>query len=137
MHENRHILLVEDDKVDAIAVRKAFKDTEITNTLIHASSGQEALKYLSDETPTKIGLILLDLNMPMMNGLEFLKERKQEPQLARIPLIVLTTSRNETDVQSSYELGISGYIVKPVNYNDFKTVIQKMYAYWSICELPE
>ncbi|MEM6524140.1 MAG: response regulator [Bacteroidota bacterium] len=137
MHEDKQILLIEDDKVDALAVKKALKDTDISNELIHISSGQEALECLKNQTAPNIGLILLDLNMPMMNGIEFLEERNKEPAIASIPLVVLTTSRNETDVKSSYKLGISGYIVKPVNYNDFKTVIKKLHAYWSLCELPE
>lgn len=137
MHDDKDILLIEDDKVDALAVKKAIKDTGIANKLTHASNAQGALNHLNSADGISVGLILLDLNMPMMNGLEFLEERNKNPKLASIPLIVLTTSRNEADVKSSYELGISGYIVKPVNYNDFKTVIKTLHAYWSICELPE
>ena len=137
MHSDKYILLIEDDKVDALAVRKALKDTGIANKLTHSSNAQAAIDYLLTPEGANVGLILLDLNMPMMNGLEFLEARKTEPKFAGIPLVVLTTSRNEADVKSSYELGISGYIVKPVNYNDFKSVIKTLYAYWSICELPE
>ena len=137
MHNDKTILLIEDDKVDALAVKKVFKETGITNEMIHLPNAIEALGYLRGPGASNIGLILLDLNMPMMNGLEFLQERQQQHGLAAIPLIVLTTSRNESDVKGSYDLGISGYVVKPVNYNDFKTVIKAVYSFWSICELPE
>lgn len=137
MHQNKHILLIEDDKVDALAVKKALLDTGITNKLIHESSSKSALDSLISSGGSNIGLILLDFNMPVLNGIEFLKERSKRPELVRIPLVVLTTSRNETDVKSSYEIGISGYIIKPVNYNDFKSVMSKLYAFWSICELPD
>lgn len=137
MHKDKTILLIEDDQVDALAVKKVFKETEIMNDLVHRANAIEALDYLNGPPSPDVGLILLDLNMPMMNGIEFLEKRRQSQHLAAIPLIVLTTSRNESDVKNSYALGISGYVVKPVNYNDFKNVIKSVYSFWSICELPE
>ena len=130
------ILLIEDDEIDALAVKKAFNDNNISNELIHISDSEDALQYLLDHNEADIGMILLDLNMPKMNGVEFLKKRSLSSRIFSIPLFVLTTSNNDSDVRNCYQLGISGYLVKPVNYKKFKSLIHTVYSFWTNCQLP-
>ena len=119
MRSSKPILLVEDDRVDTMTVRRALKDLKVTNQLICTTNGEEALEYLRDESKKKPCVILLDLNMPKMNGIEFLKIAKRKEELKRIPVIVLTTSREEQDVVESFNLSVAGYIVKPTDYKKF------------------
>lgn len=137
MKGKKPILLVEDDRVDQITVKRALKDINVTNLLVVVNNGEEALEFLNDEKNEKPGIILLDLNMPKMNGLEFLKVAKQDNSLKRIPVVVLTTSKQDQDKIESFNLGVAGYMVKPVDYIQFVDVIKTINLYWTLSELPE
>ncbi len=136
MDEKQIILLVEDDEVDIKSVKRAFKDINIKNPLTTKNNGEEALEYLRKENNKLPGLILLDLKMPRMNGLEFLKIVKKEDKLKSIPIIALTTSNENKDKTESFNLGVSGYMIKPVNYRDFVEVIRIIKTYWTLSESP-
>jgi CheY-like chemotaxis protein len=136
MRNSKPVLLVEDDSVDAMTVKRAFKDLRVMNPLTHRINGEEALEYLRDKSSEKPCVILLDLNMPKMNGIEFLKVVKADDVLKRIPVIVLTTSKEECDIMDSFKLSVAGYIVKPVNYTKFVETIRTIDLYWTLSELP-
>jgi len=104
---------------------------------VPVGNGEEALDYLRDPTTEKPGIILLDLNMPKMNGIDFLKIAKQDPALKRIPVIVLTTSKDERDRVDSFNLGVAGYMLKPVDYIQFVEVVKAIDLYWTLSELPD
>ena len=137
MRNSKPVLLVEDDSVDAMTVKRAFKDLKILNPLVHSGNGEEALAYLRDWSNEKPCVILLDLNMPRMNGVEFLKVVKADTDLRKIPVVVLTTSREESDIVESFQLSVAGYIVKPVDYRNFVEAIRTIDLYWTLSELPE
>lgn len=137
MKSKKPILLVEDDRVDQITVKRALKDINVTNLLIIVSNGEEALEFLRDGRNEKPGIILLDLNMPKMNGIEFLKAAKQDNLLKRIPVVVLSTSKQDQDKIESFNLGVAGYMIKPVDYIQFVDVIRTINMYWTLSELPE
>ena len=137
MRNSKPILLVEDDRVDAMTVRRALKDLKVTNQLICTTNGEGALEYLRSESNKKPCVILLDLNMPKMNGIDFLKIAKGEEELKKIPVIVLTTSKEEQDVAESFNLSVAGYIVKPVDYKRFVEAIRVLELYWTLSELPD
>ena len=136
MQNLKPILLVEDDSVDTMTVKRALKEIGVSNDLICVTNGEEALEYLADENHEKPGVILLDLNMPKMNGFEFLKVMKDEEDLRRIPVIVLTTSKEERDVVESFELSVAGYMVNPVDYKKFLETIKAIDMYWTLSKLP-
>ncbi len=137
-----NILLVEDDEVDVMNVKRAFKKYKITNPLYIAGNGIEALAMLRGqngqppEVPENRRLILLDLNMPKMNGLEFLHELRQDSELKRTPVIVLTTSDEDRDRIEAYDLNVAGYILKPVTFANFAEVMVALNKYWALCEMP-
>ncbi|WP_404419361.1 response regulator [Marinospirillum sp.] len=128
------ILLVEDDSADAHLTRMAFQEGRIAVDLQHVENGEEALAYLLKEDgyqdKPQPDLILLDLNMPRMDGREFLREIKKIDKLRIIPIVVLTTSDAESDIYASYDQGAAGFIVKPVSVDDFIHQIQKLENYW-------
>jgi len=130
------ILLVEDDRVDAMMVERALKDLKVTNPLVHSNNGKEALEYLRDEDNIQPCVILSDLNMPKVKGVEFLKDIKADERLKRIPVIILTVSAEEQDIIETFNLGISGYIVKPVDYKKFVEAIRTVALYWTLSKLP-
>jgi len=131
------ILLVEDDKVDAMTVKRALKDIKVMNGLTHTVNGEEALEYLRGESNKKPCIILLDLNMPKMNGVEFLKIVKEDEELKKIPVVVLTTSKDEQDKIESFKLSVAGYIVKPADYKKFVEAVRTIELYWTLSELPD
>lgn len=133
---NKPILIVEDDQVDVMTIRRAFKEIHVGNPIAHKENGEEALAYLRDPEQPKPCIILLDLNMPVMNGFEFLSLVKQDDQLKRFPVIVLTTSEEQQDKLNSFNLGVAGYMAKPVDYRQFVEVMRSIDLYWSISELP-
>ncbi|MEN6351960.1 MAG: response regulator [Bacteroidales bacterium] len=130
-------MLVEDDKVDALTVKRALTELKVTNELIIRENGEEALDFLRDQHNQKPAIILLDINMPRMNGLEFLEIAKNEPDIKKIPVIILTTSSEELDRMQSFQLGVAGYMVKPVDYKQFVDVVRVIDIYWTLSELPE
>ncbi|MGE5296884.1 MAG: response regulator [Solirubrobacterales bacterium] len=119
-----------------MTVRRAFRDLKLTNPLKHAVNGEEALAYLQDPANEKPCVILLDLNMPKMNGTEFLAIAKNDPAIKKIPVIVLTTSSEERDIVQSFRLSVAGYIIKPVDYRKFVEAIRTIDLYWTLSELP-
>jgi CheY-like chemotaxis protein len=132
-----NILLVEDDEVDVMNVRRAFKKGNITNPLFVAGNGVEALEMLrGDGMPKTRRLVLLDLNMPQMNGIEFLRHLRADPDLAPIPVVVLTTSDAERDKVEAYNLHVAGYLVKPVTFTSFCEAMASLNKYWTLVELP-
>jgi CheY-like chemotaxis protein len=137
MKNDRPILLVEDDKIDAMTVRRAMKDLKITNTLVHVYNGLEALDHLKNLNYEKPCIILLDLNMPKMNGIELLKVLKNDTLLKKLPVVVLTTSNAEKDKTESFNLSVAGYMLKPVDYKQFVDVIKDINFYWTISEIPD
>lgn len=136
MLKNKPILLVEDDMIDAMTVKRALRELNVINPVVSVENGEEALEYLRDENNEFPGIILLDLNMPRMNGIEFLKISKNDDYLKHIPVIVLTTSLEEMDRVDTFNLGVAGYMVKPVDYKQFVEVIKAIKLYWSLSELP-
>jgi CheY-like chemotaxis protein len=137
MQKPKPILLVEDDSVDAMTVKRAMRDLQVNHSVIHSVNGEEAMKYLTSPDSEKPFVILLDLNMPKMNGIEFLKVIKAHPELKTIPVIVLTTSKERRDILDSFELGASGYMVKPVDYSKFVEILSRIVIYWNSSELPK
>lgn len=136
-----NILLVEDDKVDVMNVQRSFKKAKIANPIFVAGNGLEALAILKNESadvqmPKSRRLILLDLNMPKMGGIEFLKALRKDPLLRRTPVIVLTTSDQERDRVEAYDLNVAGYVLKPVTFSNFAEVMSTLNRYWTLCEIP-
>jgi CheY-like chemotaxis protein len=136
-----NILLVEDDEVDVMTVQRAFKKGNITNPLYIAGNGLEALTMLRGEPgqpsliPSDRRIILLDLNMPKMNGLEFLRELRTDPTIRQIPVVVLTTSNEEQDRIQAYNFNVAGYILKPVTFSIFVELMVTLNKYWTLCEM--
>ena len=137
MKNCKPILLVEDDYVDAMTAKRAFKDLKVTNPLVHCLNGEEALNYLKNPDNEMPCVVLLDLNMPKMNGTEFLGLVKEDNRLKSIPVIVLTTSTEKCDISEAYNFSVGGYIVKPVEYRNFLEAIRMLDLYWSLSELPD
>jgi CheY-like chemotaxis protein len=132
-----NILLVEDDQVDVMNVKRAFDKNRIANPLYVATNGIDGLTLLrSGEIPPERRIILLDLNMPKMSGLEFLRELRADPALQGIPVIVLTTSNDERDKIEAYNLNVAGYLLKPVTFINFVDVMGTLNKYWTLVELP-
>ncbi len=136
MRNSKPILLIEDDNVDVMTVERAFRDLKIANHLVSTSNGEQALEYLRTNGNKKPCVILLDLNMPKMNGTEFLKIVKTDEALQKIPVVVLTTSSQQRDVVESFKLGAAGYMVKSVDYGKFVETIRTINLYWTLSELP-
>ena len=137
MRNSRPVLLVEDDHVDAMTVKRALKDLNVMNPLVHTINGEEALAHLINDCNEKPCVILLDLNMPKMNGIEFLKIIKADEKLKRTPVVILTTSRDTQDKFETFALNIAGYIVKPADYKKFVEAIRTVNLYWTTSELPD
>jgi CheY-like chemotaxis protein len=129
MHNSKPILLVEDDSVDVMAVHRALRDLDVTNALVHAENGEEALSYLKDAANEKPCLVLLDLNMPRMNGIEFLKVLRADEATKNIPVVVVTTSPEEQDMNRSFELGAAAYIMKCLDYAEFRESLRAVERY--------
>lgn len=132
-----NILLVEDDEVDVMNVRRAFERNNVSNPLFVAGNGLEALDMLrSDQIPKERRLILLDLNMPKMNGIEFLQELRADPELLGTPVVVLTTSNDDQDKIDAYNLNVAGYLLKPVTFSNFCEQMTMLNKYWALVEMP-
>jgi CheY-like chemotaxis protein len=132
-----NILLVEDDQVDVMNVRRAFEKNRIANPLFVAPDGVEALQMLrSGKVPSDRRIVLLDLNMPRMNGIEFLRELRADSRLQHTPVVVLTTSNDEKDKIEAYHLNVAGYLLKPVTFFNFVELMAALNKYWTLVELP-
>ena len=131
MHSHERILLVEDDDVDVMTVRRSLKALGTPNPLDLVCDGEQALAFLRDPANPRPGLILLDLNMPRMNGVEFLAEMRKDPSLCSIPVVVLTTSQLESDRIGTFGQAVAGYMVKPVDYPQFVKTMRLICDYWA------
>jgi CheY-like chemotaxis protein len=132
-----NILLVDDDEVDVMTVRRAFTKANITNPIFIASNGVDALKIMrGDSLPASRRLVLLDLNMPKMNGIEFLREVRKDPALAATTVVVLTTSNEDRDRVEAFQLNVAGYLLKPVTFHTFADVMSTLNKYWTLMEMP-
>ncbi len=137
-----NVLLIEDDDLDVMNVQRAFKKNNITNPVYVAGNGLDALDMLRGvdggppDVPEERRLILLDLNMPKMNGIEFLRELRADPVLSLIPVIVLTTSGEDRDKVEAYQMNVAGYILKPVTLAHFIETMATLNKYWTLSEVP-
>jgi CheY-like chemotaxis protein len=132
-----NILLVDDDEVDVMTVKRAFSKANIANKLFVATDGIEALGMLrSDGVPLQRRLVLLDLNMPRMSGIEVLREIRADPALQALTVIVLTTSNEDRDRVEAYRLNVAGYLLKPVTFHAFADVMSTLNKYWTLMEMP-
>lgn len=131
-----HILLVDDDEVDVMNVQRAFANNRMTNPLHVASDGLAALERLRGPEIGPRRLILLDLNMPRMNGIEFLRELRADPALRSTCVVVLTTSNEERDKVDAHELNVAGYLLKPVTFVSFVDMMATLNKYWTLVEMP-
>ncbi|UCF00489.1 MAG: response regulator [Planctomycetota bacterium] len=119
-----------------MTVKRALKELRLTNPLVRKIDGEEALEYLRGEGNDLPCLILLDLNMPKMNGIEFLRVVKTDRSLKKIPVVVLTASEQESDKIDSFALSVAGYMAKPTDYKKFVETIKMIDLYWTLSELP-
>ena len=136
-----NILLVEDDEVDVMNVQRAFKKNNILNPLTIAHNGVEALDKLrgtngADKINPIPHIILLDINMPKMNGLEFLKELRADPVLHAISVFVMTTSNDDKDRFEAYNYNVAGYVIKPITFENFVAAVSILNSFWQLCEQP-
>lgn len=136
MRSKKPILLVEDDYVDVLTVKRALHEIHVPNELVVAENGEKALEYLDNPKNQRPGIILLDLNMPRMNGIEFLQAVKTNDKHRIIPVIVLTTSSQEKDKVESFKLSVAGYMTKPVIYNEFVDIMKLIDRYWTASDMP-
>lgn len=140
--EGLELLLVEDDEVDIMNVRRVLKQKQITLPLSIAHNGLEALEMLHNtvrgglHTSQNRQLVLLDLNMPRMNGIEFLKRLRQDPDLRPTPVVILSTSDDENDRKQAYRYNAAGYLLKATTFKQFAESIEALTRYWSFCKMP-
>lgn len=134
MTKSLNILLIEDDAIEVMKFNRVLSTLELNHKIIEANNGEEALEILKVKN-TIPDIIILDLNMPKINGIEFLQILKNDSFLKYIPAIILTTSNNHKDVLECYKIGIAGYVLKPLKYEDYVDRIRKTIEYWSINEL--
>ena len=134
MIKSLKILLIEDDVIEVMKFNRTIGFLKLSHKVIEANNGEDALKILENKT-NRPDIILVDLNMPKINGIEFLNILKSDNVLRYIPAIVLTTSSNMKDLRECYEAGVAGYLLKPLKYEDYVSRIEKLLAYWSINEL--
>ena len=137
MERVTNILVVEDDDIDVMNIRRAFEKANLRNPLFHAPDGLTALDMLrGDLLPRDRRLVLLDLNMPRMSGIEFLAELRADPELRSTAVVVLTTSDAERDRAAVYDLHVAGYLLKPVRFVTFVDIISTLNRYWTLMEMP-
>ena len=137
-----NVLLVEDDDLDVMNVNRAFKKNNLGNSTVHLKDGAEALDFIfgtgayeGRNILNKPRMILLDLKMPKVNGIEVLERLKSDPRTKTIPVVVLTSSREDPDIRRCYELGVNSYIVKPVEFENFTAAIKNLGMYWLLLNL--
>tara|TARA_B100000497_G_C7455214_1_gene281804 strand:+ start:110 stop:526 length:417 start_codon:yes stop_codon:yes gene_type:complete len=134
MKKKLKILLIEDDTIELMKLNRAMSSLNMNHEVMEANNGEDGLELLLNKKYYP-DIILLDLNMPKINGIEFLSILKDNESLKFIPTIILTTSSNEKDLQACYNIGISGYILKPLKYEDYIAKINLLLSYWSANEL--
>ena len=136
MDKKLNILLIEDDMIEIMKLNRTVSKLSLNHNIVEANNGEEALDILQNKD-TLPDIILLDLNMPKINGIEFLRILKSDDVLKYLPTVILTTSNNQKDLLECYKIGVSGYVLKPLKYEDYVSKIEKVLAYWSINELKQ
>ena len=136
MRSSRPILLVDDDNAEMMTIKRALKELNVPNELVHHLDGENALNYLRNNAKKGPCVMLLDLNMPKMKGTDFLAAVKADAELRHVPVIILTISNNEDDKTKCFELCAAGYVVKPANYDELINAMKMLDAYWTLSELP-
>jgi two-component system response regulator len=138
-HTEVEILLIEDNPEEAELAIRSLRKYNLANKLLHIDDGAEAIdvifskgKYAGNKNPLQPKLILLDLKLPRVDGLEILRQIKSDEQTKLIPVVVLTSSKEETDIIESYRMGVNSYIVKPVNFDSFTKAVSELGLYWVI-----
>lgn len=134
-----NILLIEDDEIDIMNVKRAFKKNNIENPLFIANDGLEAINMLTGNQVDKIPkprIILLDLNMPRMGGIEFLQKLRIKEEFKDISVFIMTTSNEDNDKVEAYKLNVAGYILKPLSMEKFVDAVSTLKSYWKLCEYP-
>lgn len=134
MTKTLNILLIEDDAIEVMKFKRVLKTLDANHKIIEANNGEDALAVLKEKEIIP-DIIFLDLNMPKISGIEFLEILKNDEQLRYIPSIILSTSSNHKDILECYKIGIAGYVLKPLKYDDYLERIKRMLDYWSINEL--
>ena len=134
MAKNLKVLLIEDNLIEIMKMKRTISFLKLDHTMHEAKNGEEALKILEDKSKYP-DIILLDLNMPKMSGIEFLTIIKNTDEFKHIPIIILTTSDNQQDLLECYRICISGYVLKPLKYDDYVKKIEAVLKYWSLNEL--
>lgn len=129
-----NILLIEDDMIEVMKLNRVIAKLNLNHSITEANNGEVALKILNKKKQLP-DIILLDLNMPKINGIEFLKLLKADERLRYIPTIILTTSNNQKDLLACFTIGVAGYVLKPLKYEEYTSKIEKILAYWSINQL--
>jgi CheY-like chemotaxis protein len=137
------VLLAEDNEHDIIATKRAWKKHHIANPLYIVKDGEECLdflhqrgKYGESGTTPRPGILLLDINMPKMDGLAVLKHIREDGKLGHLPVVILTSSKDEEDRLKSYHLGVNAYIVKPVGFENFSEAVRRINLFWELVDLP-
>lgn len=136
-----HLLHIEDDGVDKMVVERVLKKLNIVSSLQHAQNGEEALdKLRGTNGQPKLSpfpqIILLDINMPRMNGIEFLKELRNDPEIRHLSVYMVTTSNDDNDRMDAYQFNVAGYILKPVDISQFENTFKVLGDFWMLCEFP-
>ena len=129
-----NVLLIEDDAIEVMKLHRTISSKGFNHSIVEANNGVEALEILQKKESLP-DIILLDLNMPKINGIEFLSILKADDVLKYLPTIVLTTSNNQKDVLECYKIGIAGYVIKPLKYDEYVEKIDAILSYWSMNEL--
>ncbi|MGJ8735619.1 response regulator [Zobellia laminariae] len=128
------ILLIEDDAIEVMKLQRTVKKLELKHNIIETKNGEDALEILKSGNRLP-DIILLDLNMPRMNGIEFLSILKADDVLKYLPTVILTTSENRADLLECYKIGVAGYVIKPLKYEDYQSKLHKVLEYWDINQL--
>lgn len=142
MNELKRILLVEDNPSDVELTLEALREHNLANEVVVVRDGEEALHYLHREGPFSLrapgnpAVVLLDLKMPKVDGLEVLRRMKSSPQLKHLPVVMLTSSREESDLVESYSIGVNAYVVKPVGFTEFVEAVKNLGVFWALINEP-
>jgi two-component system, response regulator len=131
----KKIILVEDNIADAELIRIVVAELGFVNAVIPTNGHDELFQYLDNNPVNDIGLILLDLNMPRINGIEILKKIRSSQRLQYLPVVIFTTSSNKNDIMNCYDLGANAYVCKPIDYDTFNHIIQSTVRFWTECNL--
>ncbi len=138
----RQILLAEDDKRDVELTLMALRESRLANEVVVVSDGAEALEFLfrrgeyGKRGPENPAVVLLDLKMPKVDGLEVLRQIRGSEELRKVPVVILTSSRQESDLMRSYDLGVNAYVVKPVEFEEFMNAVKELGIFWALINEP-